>query len=61
MLKSVCEKLVGGFLREQADPHLDKGVARLKQLKELLDRLEDQDSLKRGMRRHDIYQFGIGK
>ena len=47
-------KLVGGFLREQADPHLDKGVARLKQLKELLDRLEDQDSLKRGMRRHDI-------
>ena len=23
-------KLVGGFLREQADPHLDKGIARLK-------------------------------
>ena len=47
-------KLVGGFLREQADPHLDKGVARLKHLKELLGLVDDKDSLKRGIRRHDI-------
>ena len=26
------ERFVAGFLREQADPHLDKGVARLKQI-----------------------------
>ena len=29
-------KLVGGFLREQADPHLDKGVSRLEQIEALL-------------------------
>ena len=29
-------KLVSGFLREHADPHLEKGVARLKQIEELL-------------------------
>ena len=33
-------KLVSGFLREQADPHLDKGVARLKQIEGCL---KDQD------------------
>ena len=30
-------KLVSGFLREQADPHLDKGVSRLKQIEDLIN------------------------
>jgi len=47
-------KLVGGFLREQADPHLDKGVGRLKQIKSLVNDLEDMDARKRGVRRHEI-------
>ena len=47
-------KLVGGFLREQADPHLDKGVGRLKQIETLLGNLDDSDSLQRGVRRHEI-------
>jgi DNA-binding transcriptional regulator GbsR (MarR family) len=47
-------KLVGGFLREQADPHLDKGVSRLKQIETLLGNLDDSDSLQRGVRRHEI-------
>ena len=47
-------KLVGGFLREQADPHLDKGVGRLKQIEALLGNLDNTDSLKRGARRHEI-------
>ena len=47
-------KLVGGFLREQADPHLDKGVGRLKQIEALLGNLDNTDSLKRGVRRHEI-------
>ena len=47
-------KLVGGFLREQADPHLDKGVGRLKQIESLINDLEDVDAHKRGVRRHEI-------
>ena len=47
-------KLVGGFLREQADPHLDKGVSRLKQIETILGNLDDSDSLQRGVRRHEI-------
>jgi DNA-binding transcriptional regulator GbsR (MarR family) len=47
-------KLVGGFLREQADPHLDKGVARLKQIEAHLENLDNKDSLQRGVRRHEI-------
>ena len=47
-------KLVSGFLREQADPHLDKGVSRLKQIETLLGNLDDSDSLQRGVRRHEI-------
>ena len=47
-------KLVGGFLREQADPHLDKGVGRLKQIEALLENLDNADSLQRGARRHEI-------
>ena len=47
-------KLVGGFLREQAEPHLEKGVARLHQIEALLGSLDNADSLKRGTRRHEI-------
>ena len=47
-------KLVSGFLREQADPHLEKGVARLKQIEELIGGLGSKDSQIRGARRHDI-------
>ena len=47
-------KLVGGFLREQADPHLDKGVGRLKQIEALLGNLDKKDSFQRGARRHEI-------
>ena len=47
-------KLVGGFLREQADPHLEKGIARLKQIETLLEDLDDSDSCQRGKRRYEI-------
>ena len=47
-------KLVSGFLREQADPHLDKGVGRLKQIEELLNSSNSKDSQSRGLRRYDI-------
>jgi DNA-binding transcriptional regulator GbsR (MarR family) len=47
-------KLVGGFLREQADPHLEKGVGRLEQIEALLENLDKKDSLQRGARRHEI-------
>ena len=47
-------KLVSGFLREQADPHLDKGVARLKQIENLLGVTGSNDSRFRGARRHEI-------
>jgi DNA-binding transcriptional regulator GbsR (MarR family) len=47
-------KLVGGFLREQADPHLEKGVARLQQIESLLGKVDGQNSHNRGIRRHEI-------
>jgi DNA-binding transcriptional regulator GbsR (MarR family) len=47
-------KLVSGFLREQADPHLEKGVARLKQIEILLEGSGSKDSQIRGARRHEI-------
>ena len=47
-------KLVSGFLREQADPHLEKGVARLKQIEGLLEGSGSKDSRIRGARRHEI-------
>ncbi len=47
-------KLVGGFLREQADPHLEKGTARLNQIEKLVNNLQDEGSRKRGVRRHEI-------
>jgi DNA-binding transcriptional regulator GbsR (MarR family) len=47
-------KLVSGFLREQAEPHLEKGVSRLKQIENLVETLNDEDSQKRGVRRYEI-------
>ena len=47
-------KLVSGFLREQAEPHLDKGVARLKQIEGLLEAPISKDSRIRGARRYEI-------
>ena len=47
-------QLVSGFLREQADPHLDKGLARLKQIHGLLEKSGSKDSWMRGVRRHQI-------
>ena len=47
-------KLVGGFLREQADPHLEKGTARLKQIESLVNDTEDVDARERGAHRHEI-------
>jgi DNA-binding transcriptional regulator GbsR (MarR family) len=47
-------KLVGGFLREQADPHLYKGVGRLKKIEIMLENITDSDSRIRGSRRHEI-------
>jgi len=54
MAESRLRKLVGGFLREQADPHLEKGTARLKQIESLVNDLEDVDARKRGAHRHEI-------
>ena len=47
-------KLVSGFLREQADPHLEKGMARLKQIEDLLGDTSSENSQIRGVRRHVI-------
>lgn len=47
-------KLVSGFLKEQADPHLEKGVARLKQIEGLMGNTSSKNSSIRGIRRHEI-------
>ena len=47
-------KLVAGFLKEQAEPHLEKGVERLRQLRELVAEASDEDSARRGKRRENI-------
>ena len=47
-------KLVSGFLREQADPHLEKGLARLKQINDLLGVTDSKNSRSRGVRRYQI-------
>jgi DNA-binding transcriptional regulator GbsR (MarR family) len=52
--ESRLRKLVGGFLREQADPHLEKGIARLKQIESLVNDIEDVNARKRGASRHEI-------
>ena len=47
-------KLVSGFIREQGEPHLDKGLARLQNLANLLSSEEDLDSAHRGKHREKI-------
>ena len=47
-------KLVSGFLREQGEPHLEKGLARLEKLRDLLDDEDDLESTKRGLKRENI-------
>ena len=54
MAESRLRKLVRGFLREQADPHLEKGTGRLKQIESLVNNIEDVGARKRGFRRHEI-------
>ena len=47
-------KLVAGFLKEQAEPHMEKGITRLEHLRELLSEEEDGDSKAGGKRRETI-------
>lgn len=47
-------ELVSGFLGEQADPHLDKGLARLQQINDLIGVTGSSNSRLRGVRRHKI-------
>jgi HTH-type transcriptional regulator, glycine betaine synthesis regulator len=47
-------KLVAGFLKEQADPHMEKGISRLENLRKLLSVEETEGSRKRGLRREEI-------
>ena len=46
-------KLVSGF-REQAEPHLDKGIARLEQIEGLLGEANAKESKIRGVCRYEI-------
>jgi len=47
-------KLVAGFLKEQAEPHLEKGEARLLQLAQLVEGAQTEESAHRGTRRENI-------
>ena len=47
-------KLVAGFLKEQAEPHLEKGEARLLQLGQLVAETKNEESHLRGRRREKI-------
>ncbi len=47
-------KLVSGFLREQGEPHLEKGIARLQNIRDLLYSEPDPESAKRGKNRENI-------
>lgn len=47
-------KLVAGFLKEQADPHMEKGISRLEHLRKLLSAEEGEEAKKRGVRREEI-------
>ena len=42
------------FSSEQADPHLEKGVARLKQIEGLMVNTSSRGFLFKGVRRHEI-------
>ena len=46
--------MVAGFLKEQADPHMEKGISRLENLRKLLSAEEGEESKKRGVRREKI-------
>ena len=45
---------MAGFLKEQADPHMEKGIYRLEHLRALLSAEEGEESKKRGVRREEI-------
>ena len=47
-------KLVSGFLKEQAEPHMEKGVFRLENLRKILDDESCDESKQRGVRREMI-------
>ena len=47
-------KLVSGFLKEQGEPHLKKGLSRLRNLRDLLDDEQDFESSQRGRIRDNI-------
>ena len=47
-------KLVSGFLKEQGEPHLEKGLSRLRNLRDLLEGEQDCESFQRGYRRENI-------
>ena len=47
-------KLVAGFLKEQAEPHLEKGKDRLKHLRDLVATVEGSDAARRAERRVNI-------
>lgn len=47
-------KLVAGFLKEQADPHMEKGISRLENLRKILSSEEKEESKLRGLRREEI-------
>jgi len=47
-------KLVAGFLKEQAEPHMEKGVVRLQNLRDILLVESDESSKNRGKRREII-------
>jgi HTH-type transcriptional regulator, glycine betaine synthesis regulator len=47
-------KLVAGFLKEQAEPHMEKGISRLDNLRKLLSAEKEDESKKRGVRREEI-------
>jgi HTH-type transcriptional regulator, glycine betaine synthesis regulator len=47
-------KLVAGFLKEQAEPHLEKGKDRLRHLEELVGSIEDKDEAQRAELRKNI-------
>ena len=47
-------KLVAGFLKEQAEPHLEKGKDRLHHLNELVSALDDAEEVQRAKSRENI-------
>lgn len=47
-------KLVSGFLKEQGEPHLKKGLSRLQNLRNLIAEEKDFESSKRGYVRENI-------